>query len=471
MRRSTTLARLLLPAIPAVVAASGLDAQEQEEAIPGVRLGLVVDTRYVPPIAVRPFTVSIAGDEALAREIEAVIAGDLDYSDRFLVRDTLPAEFAGEGVQYALWAHFEVDWLLTGTLEDDGTGQGRLLSVEVHDIVYGSLQERGTFPLPERGSADFRMAVHAVSDAVIGWVTGARGAAATRILLAMRAFGEETGKELYVVDSDGKNLRRLTWDQSIVASPAWSPDGRRIAYTSWKSGRPRIYELDLETGRDRALVPDGQGQQLTPSYHPEGHTIVFSVIGAEPNGLYTYNVRDGCCLNHLGGGAYDDLSPGYSPDGTRLSFLSNRLGTAVPQIYVQPSGNRSAELLSPYRFGEGGYFADPDWSPVSGKVAFAGGIKGRRQANRYNILVADVEKGDDWLIQLTREGNNEDPSWAPDDRHIVFKGSRDYGHGVFIVDTATGRTRLLVANVLVEDPDWSPPLTGKVSGRGAGNPP
>jgi len=460
LRRPTLLAKALPRALPAVAAATGLAAQEEERGIPGVELGIVVEDRYVPPVAVRPFTLLIAGDDALGREIELILARDLDHSDRFAVRDTLPAEFAGGAVQYALWEQFQVDWLVAGTLEGDATGEGRILTVELHDVVYGSLHERERFVLPEPGSADFRMAVHAVSDALVEWVSGERGMAATRVVLAMRAFGEERGKELYVVDADGENLQRLTWDQSIVASPTWSPDGTRIAYTSWKSGVPRLYERDLETGRDRELVPGGHGHQLTPSYHPDGHTVAFSVIGAEPNGLHTYNIRDGCCMARLGGGAYHDISPGYSPDGTRLVFNSNRLGVATPQVYVRPAGSGSAELLSPYRFGEGGYFADPDWSPGSSKVAFAGGIRGRRQANRYNILVADFEKGDNRLVQLTREGNNEDPSWAPDDRHIVFKGTRSYGTGVFIVDAATGRTRILVANVLAEDPDWSPPLAG-----------
>ena len=465
MRPLTLLAKFLLSALPAVVAATGVAAQEEEQAIPGVELGIVLEDRYVPPIAVRPFTLLIPGDDALSREIELIVARDLDHSDRFLVRDTLPAEFAAGIVQYALWEQFEVDWLLAGTLEGDATGEGRILTVELHDVVYGSLHERERFVLPEPGSADFRMAVHAVSDAVVEWVSGERGMAATRVVLAMRAFGEERGKELYVVDADGENLQRLTWDQNIVASPVWSPDGTRIAYTSWKSGVPRIYELDLDTGQDRELIPGGHGHQLTPSYHPDGHTIAFSVIGAEPNGLHTYNIRDRCCLTHLGGGAYHDISPGYSSDGARLVFNSSRLGVATPQVYVRPAGSGSAELLSPYRFGEGGYFADPDWSPGSSKVAFAGGIQGRRRANRYNILVADVEKGDNRLVQLTREGNNEDPSWAPDDRHIVFKGTRRYGTGVFIVDSATGRTRILVSNVLAEDPDWSPPLAGNGRNR------
>lgn len=436
-------------------------AAGQETDIRGVALISVIEDRHVPPIAIRPLTV-VGEDAAIAREIEGIIARDLDYSDRFRVLDSLPADLAGEGVQYALWDQFELDWLVTGLVEPAGGGGGLAFAVELHDIVFGSLKAKATFRLPSPDHADFRMAVHAVSDAVVEWVTGDRGMAATRIIFRMPALAEEGVKEIYAVDSDGENLLRLTWDRSLAVSPAWSPNGRRIAYVSYKSGVPRIYELNLATGEDRPLVPDGHGHQLTPSYHPDGSTIFFAVINAEPDGLYSYNIRDGCCLKHLGGGRYNDMQPSLSPDGTAMVFLSNRLvdrnNRRTPQIYLTAVEGGDDELLSPYDFDEPGYYTDPDWSPNSNKVAFAGGIGGRRRAGRYHILVADIEVGGNRLLQLTQEGNNEDPSWAPDGRHIVFHGERSYGYGVFIVDTVTGRTRLLVRNVRVEDTDWSPPL-------------
>ena len=431
--------------------------QEAESAIPGVELHDVIVDRYVFPIAIRPFTV-FAGDAGLAREIEGIMARDLRYSDRVQVRDSLPAEFAGEGVQYALWEQFDVDWLVTGAIEPAGTGGELAFAVEIHDIVFGSLKAKATFPLPPRDHPDFRLAVHSVSDAVVEWVTGDRGVAATRIVFRMLAFGSRTAKEIYIVDFDGENLRRLTWDDDIATSPVWSPDGKRIAYSSFKAGPPRIYELNLEDGQDRLLVPEGHGQHDMPSYHPDGHSIVFTIIGQAPAGLFTYNIRDGCCLKYLGGGRYNDLQPVYSADGERLIFVSNRLGSATPQVYLQPSVGGDAVLLSPFRYGEAGYFTDPDWSPCGDKAVFAGGIGSRRQANRYHILVADIEGGGNRVLQLTQEGNNEDPSWAPNCRHIVFQGERSYGSGVFIVDSVTGRTRLLVPNVDAEDPDWSPVL-------------
>lgn len=439
----------------ALGAPAPVSAQETES-VPGVDLGFIFDPTYVPPIAIKPLTV-YGEDPGLAREIEGIIALDLDYSDGLRVMDSLPVGLGGEGVQYALWEQFAVDWVVTGTVEAATTGGGLTLAVELHDIVFGSLKAAATFPLPPRDHADFRLAVHSVSDALVQWVTGDRGVAATRIIFRMQAFGEESGTEVYSVDFDGENLRRLTWDRSIATSPVWSPDGKRIAYSSFKTLPPRIYELNLEDGQERLLVPAGHGQHDMPSYHPDGNSIAFAIVGeGGPEGLFTYNIRDGCCLRHLGGGRFKDSQPVYSPDGEWLVFMSTRLGFGTPQVYLRPMAGGDDELLSPFRYGEGGFFTDPDWSPCGNRVAFAGGIGSRRQANRYHILVAEVEGAGNRLLQLTQEGNNEDPSWAPNCRHIVFQGTRSYGSGVFIVDTVTGRTRLLVANVAAEDTDWSP---------------
>ena len=377
----------------------------------------------MPPIAIRPFTV-FAGDAGLAREIEGIMARDLRYSDRFQVRDSLPAEFAGEGVQYALWEQFAVDWLEAGAIEPAGTGGELAFAVEVHDIVFGSPQGEGHPFRSRRGTTRTSgWAVHSVSDAVVEWVTGDRGVAATRIVFRMLAFGSRTAKEIYIVDFDGENLRRLTWDDDIATSPVWSPDGKRIAYSSFKAGSPRIYELNLEDGQDRLLVPEGHGQHDMPSYHPDGHSIAFTIIGHAPAGLFTYNIRDGCCLKYLGGGRYNDPAAGLFR------------GWRAADLRVQPPGQRDAagihatlgSAAMPYSCrrsatARAGYFTDPDWSPCGDKAVFAGGIGSRRQANRFHILVADIEGGGNRVLQLTQEGNNEDPSWAPNCRHIVLSG-------------------------------------------------
>jgi len=193
---------------------------------------------------------------------------------------------------------------------------------------------------------------------------------------------------------------------------------------------------------------------MTPSYHPDGQIIAFSIADGARSGLFAYDFTRDCCLSHLSGGRYNDLSPSYSPDGSRMAFNSNRLGTAIPQIYVMSARGGEAELISPYVYGRGGYYTSPDWSPRGDQVAFHGRIR----RGRYQILVADVEDAGRKVIQLTDEGNNEDPSCAPDGRHLVFVGERNWGFGLFVVDAVTGRLRTLVGVIRASIPDWSPTL-------------
>lgn len=462
---AATLARITVLVTPLVVWVPGSAAQEERAAIPGVSLGFVYEGERIPPIALQPFT----GGGAAA-EIASIIATDLDYSDRFYVRDSLPAGVDTEGIQYSLWDQYGVDWLLTGNIDrEDGVA---FLDVELHDIVFSSIRSRARFPIPPPGHEAFRLAVHRISDAVVEWVHGEPGMAASRIVFSMRPFGNPDSKELYVVDSDGEGLRRATWDDDLAVAPAWSPDGMRIAYTSYKSGLPRIYELNLVDGSERTVEGGSAGaQQFSPSYHPDGDRIAFWTLEeGDTKGISTYNIRDGCCLTRLIGGYHQNIQPSYSRDGSKLAFLSNRLGPQTPQIYVMPGEGGDAELLSPYKYGQGGYFADPDWSPTADKVAFAGGIVDERVYNQYDIFVRDLDTADNRLVRLTIEGNNEDPSWAPDGRHLVFAGARNFGYGVFVVDTATGRTRLLVAGVRAEDTDWSPGLSWRGDGVENGGP-
>ncbi|MYI07394.1 MAG: hypothetical protein F4059_08805 [Gemmatimonadetes bacterium] len=426
--------------------------------IPGVALTLLYENRYVPPIAILPITTTGDSPDVGAR-VQAILARDLDYSDRFVIVDSLPAVFSDAGVEYGFWDQYGVDWLLTGRVER--VAGARFLSVELHDIVTADLRARTRVPLPPPEDPEFRMAVHRISDEVVAWVTGEQGMAASRIVFRMRPFGGSMNKELYIVDSDGANLRRITWDDSVTMSAAWSPDGTRIMYTSFKAGPPGLYELDLARNAERAIEVGREGQPITPTYHPHGSEIAFTLIGGGTRGLFSYDIRNDCCLRLLAGGLSQNLQPSYSHDGRSLVFVSSRLeGVHSPQIFTMPSEGGRPEILSPFRYGQRGYFTDPDWSPLADQVAFAGRIQGRGTYARYHIFIADLDEGDRRLTQLTREGNNEDPSWAPDGRHIVFIGERSNGTGVFVVDAVTGRTRVLVANVDAEDTDWSPSLGG-----------
>ncbi len=439
-----------LTILAAVVLAPGA-LSGQEERVPGVTLGLTYANTYLPALAVKPFTGSFGG-AGVAPQVEAIIGRDLRNSDHFEVMDSLPSGLIGEGVDYTLWDRLGAVWLVSGQVE--GAGDGYVLIVELHDVVYGEVRERGRFRIPGQSDEGFRMAVHRASDEIVHWATGELGMAASRISFTMQ--DREGNTDIYVIDSDGENLQRVTRHGTLTASPTWSPDGTRLAFTSWKSGYPRIYEIDPD-GSDERMLPTvrGAGDYITPAYHPDGRTLAFSVLGSGRSGIFTYDLERDCCLSYLSGGDWYDFSPTYSPDGVWMAFNTQRFGEHTPQVMLMPSEGGSAETLSPYEYGGTGYFTSPDWSPTSERVAFHGRVDRR---GRYHILVADVENQGRVLRQLTFEGNNEDPSWAPDGRHLAFVGERSWGFGLFVVDVSTGRLRSVLSGLRVGLPDWSPSL-------------
>lgn len=441
--RHTRAAASLVLLLPAVALA-------QEEQLPGVSLSLDYETAYTPALAIQPFRGRFGG-QGVAGSAEAIIGRDLTYSDRFEVIDSLPAAL-GDEVDYALWDRLGAVYLLRGEVE--GSGNGYVLNLELHEVLYSRVLDAASFALPDPLDEGYRMAVHRVSDAVVEWAFGEPGMAASRIAFVQRMT--DGTKELFVIDSDGENVERITDRDDVVASPSWSPDGSRLAYMVYDPMQT-IVEQELATGTETRLEPGRDGNYLTPAYHPDGSQIAFSVQGARNrSGLFVWNRERQCCLVSLTEGPWQDFSPSFSPGGDWVAFNSTRLGSRVPQIYVIPTVGGEPQLLSPYAYDSGGFYTAPDWSPFGDLVAFNGRLN---RQGRYHILVARMGEGRR-ILQLTNEGNNEAPSWAPDGRHLVFVGERIWGMGLFVVDSRTGRIRVIRRGVEVSDPDWSPSLGG-----------
>jgi TolB protein len=399
-----------------------------------IRLRTTYDTGRSPGLVVLPFA-GAGGSEAAA-----ILRRDLELSDRFAVREATGAR-AGQAVDLAALSRQGADWVVDGAATPRAGG-GVSLRVTLYDAVYGQRRGEGLFDLPRADAGDYRMTVHAVSDAVVRWATGEPGMAASRIAFVTAGRGS---KEIWIVDSDGENLRRVTSDGSIALSPSWSPDGRRIAYTSFRSGQPFLYERDLASGSDR-LLSDRDGINITPSYAPDGRTVAFATTVAGHTHIATIG-PEGLRQQTRGRGS-ENLSPSWSPDGRRFAFVSDRLGE--PQIYVMSPGGEP-RLVSEYTYGNRGYSTSPDWSPVGPVLAYHTRVGGRMQ-----VAALNVDGGRPRL--LTDRFTNEDPSWAPDGRHLVFASPDRDGGGLFVLDTVTGRIRQLVRGRGHGLPDWSPPL-------------
>ncbi len=406
----------------------------------GVRLGLLYTPEYQPGLVVLPF-----GADGASGVVHGIIRNDLAYSDRFQMLDAGMGLPSTDSVNTSLWKERGADWVVSGTLRAaPGGGELRLV---LYDAVYGRVKEQGAFSVPALGDPRFRMAVHAISDQVVEWATGEPGMAASRIAFVLESPGS---KEIYLVDSDGENVQRVTNDNSLALSPAWSPDGRRIAYTSYRADAPYLYERDLTTGNDR-MISRRDGLNITPAYSPDGSILAFATTVDGNTEIATYNVERNCCLEQQTRGRYfDSLAPSFSPDGDQFAFVSNRLGQ--PHIYTVAFGGEP-RLVSRYAYGETAYNTSPDWSPLGGAIVY----HSRVGPEVHQLVLADIANGGERY--LTNSASNEDPSWAPDGRHVVFSSGNRQGGGLFVLDTVSGNIRTLLAGDGYGLPDWSPTLT------------
>ncbi len=441
MIRRTALAAILVVSLSAP-----LRAQDSSRAQPrqGVRIGLNYGPGSRPGVIVLPIQ-RLGGDS-----IRTIIARDLDYSDRMdvIALDTATIRVLTPGanrkINFPLMAKFGASVLVMGVPSKAG------VEISVYDV--GAKKKIGTadFFLPSlMREADWRFAVHGISDEIERWLLGVRGEAQSRI-----AFVHNGAIKL--VDSDGAMTRTIRAGSGSL-SPSWSFDGTRLVYCVLGNNGTQIFEATLASGAITRISSVKPGLNITPVFTPDGNAIVYSRGGDSGSDLVQVDAAGYSQRLTVGNGA-DNNSPSFSPDGSQIAFISARGGT--PQVYIMDADGSNRSLLTGYDMRVPNYTSSPDWSPDGRLIAYQ-----QRASGGFQAWMIDVRNR--VPRQLTTDGENEDPSWGPDARHIVLTSTRGGDKQLWVLDSESGRFRQLTHSPGARLASWSP-LLGRQSPALAG---
>ncbi|MFQ5437416.1 MAG: Tol-Pal system beta propeller repeat protein TolB [Paracoccaceae bacterium] len=396
------------------------------------------------PFAIPLFVSQSTATQSLAGDIVAVVVSDLVGSGLF--RD-IPRKAYISGitnfdspVQFSDWKAINAQALITGAVSLGGgtlSVKFRLFDVFAQSALGEGLQFSGK-------RRDWRRMAHKVADAVYSRLTGETGYFDSRVV-----FVAETGpknarrKRLAIMDYDGANVDYLTNDRSIVLAPRFSPDETRVLYTSYETGVPRVFLINLDNMRRKPL--DGlQGMMFAPRFSPDGKTVLVSLAERGNTDIYSIDLATKR-RTRLTAASSIETAPSFSPDGKRIVFESDRAGSQ--QLYVMPASGGEAKRIS---FGKGRY-ATPVWSPRGDLVAFTKIYKGR-----FHIGVMRLDGSEERL--LTSSFLDEGPTWSPNGRVLMFfretKGSNG-APSLYSVDISGRNLKKVATPGHGSDPSWS----------------
>lgn len=352
-------------------------------------------------------------DKQLAERLQEVAKKDLLFVRLFNILEDGPQVGQGK-IDFKGWGDAGADILVTASVAQKGKGPGgeAAMVASVYELPSGNPVFQKSYRTSVRNS---RRLAHAFVADLLYRFTGMRGVAESRIAFCNDATGS---KELYLVDYDGADLRRVTADKSLVVLPRWSPDGKEILYTTYRKGNPDLYRFDLTEGLSRPFATH-RGLNSAAAYSPDGKTVVATLSYEGWPNLYLLD-RSGRVIRRLTHDRAADTSACFSPDGKKIAFVSDRPGW--PQVYVMDADGTNVTRLS-----ESGYCDAPTWSPLGDKIAYSRGTN----QGRHDIVVHDLASGKVW--QLTdNQANNENPSFSPDGRFIVFSSTRNGKRELFV---------------------------------------
>ena len=405
-----------------VLAAAAANAQVRVE-IAGVASNQI-------PVAIAAFA-----DEGVApAQISAIIRADLERSGVFKVIDAGATLSERSPIDYGQWKSRGADALAVGSVQRLADGRLDVRYKLFDTIKAAELSTMSNAVQPKSA----RLSAHKIADDIYQKLTGTRGAFATRIAYVTQVSNKDY--RLEVADADGEGMQVAVRSNEPIISPAWSPDGGKVAYVSFEQKKPVVYVQDLVTG-GRKVISNEKGSNSAPAWSPDGSRLAVALSKDGHYQVYGVNA-DGSGMRRLSNGSGIDTEPQFSADGQSIYFTSDRSGG--PQIYKMSASGGNATRVTFH----GGYNISARLSSDGKTLAWIS-----QRDGGFSLYAMDLASGQELRLA---EGATE-PSFSPNGKYIMYatKGGGRTGLAVVSVDGRV-KQRLTTQAGNIREPNWGP---------------